>query len=630
MKLITKMRNTILGVVTVIALAACGSDDSFSSGDGGSGGDGGGQQIGALTLSTSTPSIRTDGTINAEISALVRDANNLLVPGVSVVFSVNNNGALLVTQGTTDSLGVAKATLSTADDPSIRAITVTAQAGSRTATVDVNVTGTTLNLQGPSGLSLGQQGTFTLQLLAGSAPVAGRTITLSSARSNTLSQPSVVTDSQGQATFMLTIANSGNDTLTAAGLGLSVAKAITINADSLTVVDPVAPTPPATATEVPLGSRVVTVRWVASGNPVVNGTVNFATTRGAASPATALTNASGEATTTITASNAGIAVVTATTAPVGGAASTVQAQLEFVAQTPSSIDVQPSAFSIGTGQSSTITAVVRDAAGNLVKNRTVTFTLDDVTGGTLSVGAAVTDSQGRAQTIYTSSNTTSANQGVKVTATVVGVTPRTVSLTVARREVFISFGTGNEIDEPNTAQYRKEFVAQVTDSNGNGVPNVALSLRALSRAYLRGHWSLSGTAWGQVIKGDDPVQGCQDEDENRNGVLDLLPTTEDGNGEDDNGNGLLDVGNIVTVTPANAVTDQNGFVTVNIFYPQDHARWLQIDLSASATVQGSEYARTSTFVLPISASDLSATGTPPGFISPFGDINAPGTCDAAL
>ena len=67
-----------------------------------------------------------------------------------------------------------------------------------------------------------------------------------------------------------------------------------------------------------------------------------------------------------------------------------------MATTPASIDVQPSAFAIATGQSSTLVAVVRDAPGNLVKNQTVVFTLVDVTGGTLSVGSAVTDSQGRA------------------------------------------------------------------------------------------------------------------------------------------------------------------------------------------------------------------------------------------
>lgn len=621
MKLTMNIRNAILGSALALALAACG-DDGFV---GGSGGPDGGEQIGSVTLVTSSPSIRTDGSVTAEISALVRDENNQLVADVPVVFSANNNGSLLVTQGSTNDTGVAKAVLSTPDDPSIRTIVVTAVAGSRDATVNVAVTGTTLTVQGPSGLTLGQQGTYTVTLLAGGAPVAARTIALNSARGNTLNPASVVTDSQGQATFLLTVANSGDDTLTASGLGLSAARAITVNAHSLTVIDPTAPTPPATVTEVPLtgappvGSRAVKVRWLVSGQPVVNGTINFATTRGAASPATALTDANGEATTTVTASNAGIAVVTATTVPVSGTASSVQAQLEFVAQTPYSIDVQPSAFTIGPEQSSTITAVVRDQPGNLVKNQTVTFTLDDVTGGTLSVGTAVTDSQGRASTVYTARTTTSANEGVKITAAVAGVTPKTVSLTVARREVFISFGTGNQIEEPNQAQYRKQFIAQVTDSNGNGVANVALSLRALSRAYWRGHWVDPGS-WTQLLKADDPPAGCRDEDANRNGILDDT--------EDDNGNDRLDAGNIVTVTPANAVTDQNGFVIVSIYYPQEYAFWLQINLSASATVQGSEYARTSTFILPGLASDFSGTSAPPGVVSPFGDINASGICQA--
>jgi hypothetical protein len=298
----------------------------------------------------------------------------------------------------------------------------------------------------------------------------------------------------------------------------------------------------------------------------------------------------------------------------------IQAPLEFVALTPASIDVQPSLFAIGPTQTSTITATVRDAAGNLVKNKLVTFTLDDVTGGTLSVGTANTDSQGRAQTVYTASNTTSANGGVKITATVAGVAPKTVQITVARREVFISLGTGNEISEPNTAQYRKEFIVQVTDSNGNGVPNVSLSLRALSTRYWKGFWFKPVPAttppWSQTISAGP----CADEDTNRNGVLD--PT------EDFNGNGRIEAGNIVTVTPSNAVTDADGFVLVNIYYPQEHAYWLEIDLSANTTVQGTEYVRSSVFTLPGLAADYtSANVSPPGVVSPFGSA---GSCNNPL
>ena len=71
------------------------------------------------------------------------------------------------------------------------------------------------------------------------------------------------------------------------------------------------------------------------------------------------------------------------------------------ADTPNSIDAQANPFTIGPAEQSTITAVVRDASNNLVKNAVVLFDLQDVTGGQLSVASSVTDSQGRAQTFYT-------------------------------------------------------------------------------------------------------------------------------------------------------------------------------------------------------------------------------------
>ena len=77
------------------------------------------------------------------------------------------------------------------------------------------------------------------------------------------------------------------------------------------------------------------------------------------------------------------------------------------------------------------------------------FVLTDTTGGSLSVAQAVTNSQGRAQTFYNASSTTSRVDGVRVDATVQGLPAVTdfVPLTVAQRQVFISFGTGNEIFE---------------------------------------------------------------------------------------------------------------------------------------------------------------------------------------
>jgi hypothetical protein len=607
MQRITNMRKSgFLLSFIALALSACGAgDDAFVGGTGGGGVPA--SPAATLTLITSTPTISSDGAAPAQISAFVRDARNQFMADVPVIFSANSGG-LLVTQGRTDVNGLATATLSSAGDPSSRTITVTAIAGNVTATIDVGVAGSILTVQGPNALTAQQQGTYTITLNdAGNRGIPGRAVTVASQRSNALSAASVVTDSSGRATFTMTASNSGNDTITVTGLGLTATQAVAVNSDSFTFVAPTA------ATEVPLGaSQTVTVRLRVNGAvPSPARSVSFSTTRGTVTPTSIMTDGNGDATVTVSANNAGGAIITASSGQ-----STAQLPLEFIAQTPASIDVQPSAFTIATSQTSTITAVVRDASNNLVKNQTVVFTLDDVTGGTLSVGSAITDSQGRAQTIYTASNTTSANEGVKITATVAGVAPRQVALTVARREVFLSLGTGNELEEPNTAQYKIEYIVQVTDASGNGVANVPVSLRVLSDRYYKG-WRVAATppatGWGTNYS---VPGGCQDEDTLtpgglRNGVLDA--------GEDFNSSGRLEAGNIASVSPSNAVTDSQGFVLVNVFYPQEYAYYLDVALSASTTVQGTEYVRTSRFRLSGSATDFNSTNNaPPGVVSPFG------------
>ena len=86
-----------------------------------------------------------------------------------------------------------------------------------------------------------------------------------------------------------------------------------------------------------------------------------------------------------------------------------------------------------------------------------------------------------------------------------------------------------------------------------------------------------------------------------------------------NGNTRLDVGNIALITPANATTNAQGYVIVDVIYPQDAAYWLEVVLEARAAVQGTEFSRSSTFLLPGLATDFnSATTAPPGPRSPFG------------
>lgn len=564
--------------------------------------------VGALTLTTSTPTIPSDGSNPATITAVVQDTSNRFLPNVPVVFTTSSGG-LAIAQASTNTSGAATATLTTAGQPTNRAITVTAVAGGITRTVVVNVVGSRLSIQGPAALVLGASAPYTISLVdSADRGINGTALAVSSARANTLSAPTLTTDSTGRATFNVTIANAGNDTITATGLGLTATQTISVNSDSFTF------TTPAVAAEIPLSTpQTVTVRWLTNGTPVAVGTpITFTTTRGTVTGSPALTNAAGDATVTISSTSAGGASIVA-----ASGSATAARSIEFVATTVFSIDAQASTATVGINEQSTITAVARDAAGNLVKNKTVTFTLTDVTGGTLSVASGVTNSQGRVQTVYTAGTTVSARDGVVILASVPGAgnvaVTDTVNLTVARKEVFISLGTGNSIDEPNNAQYRIQFTIALTDANGNGVPNVPITTSVLTDRFLKGNRAFVGGSWTGYAA---PVYNCQDEDTlvpstARNGQLDP--------GEDANNNVRLDVGNIALVTPAQATTNAQGFVIVDVLYPQDTAYWVNVTLEARAAVQGTEFRRSSSFLLPGLAADFNSQNTgPPGPRSPFG------------
>lgn len=605
----------LLAAATLALCACSGSDNTIVKPPGSSTGSG---SAATLTLLTSSPQIPSDGSASATITALVRDATNNVVSGQSVQFN-STSGALVVSQpATTDKNGVLTATLSTAGDPTNRSITVNGTSGNASSTVTVNVVGTALALNGPTSLPTGSTGKYNVVLTsAGGAGIANKAVTITSSKANGISQTPVFTDTTGSASFNLTANNNGVDTLTASALGIQTAISVNVSADAFAF------TAPAANTEVALGSPVsVTVNWKKNNAPVANSPVTFSTTRGTLNVGTANTNASGDATVTVSATNAGPAVVTATNTD----GTSIQLDIEFVAITPASLDLQASPFTIATNAQSALTATVRDAAGNFVKNQTVNFVLTDVTGGSLSVAQAVTNSQGQAKTFYNASNATSAANGVRVDATVQGTAVTDFAqITVAQRQVFVSFGTGNSIEEPNQAQYRTQWAVQVTDSQGNGVSGADVQLSILSRRYWDGVRKWNGKIWETVIGTEAlPTAGCPDEDVNHNGVLDP--------GEDLNANGKIEAGNIATVVPdtgtaSTATTDKNGFALFWVYYPQQYAYWLEVSLTAKLTVQGTEFSETTVFIPDGVSTDFSQeTVTPPGVVSPFG---SDGVCATA-
>jgi hypothetical protein len=137
-----KFRFVAALAAVVVVLAGCGGggDDSSKFSDPGTTTPGGGSTptAAAITVTSSMPSMLSDGSVSAQITALAKDASNNLMQGVAVTFTASSGG-IAVSQGTTDASGAAKATLSTAGDTAVRTITVTATAGSLHATVNVAV-----------------------------------------------------------------------------------------------------------------------------------------------------------------------------------------------------------------------------------------------------------------------------------------------------------------------------------------------------------------------------------------------------------------------------------------------------------------------------------------------------------
>jgi len=565
--------------------------------------------IQSVQLLTDTTQIGSSGGQSAVLTAFVKDAANNFVEGVTVVFFADSGG-IQVTQAVTNAAGRATALLNASGDQTNRVISVSAATGGQSDMITVDVIGTTLAITGPSNISSGDEAVYTAILNnSDNVGVSGETITITSQSGNTLSSASGVTDSTGRVEITLTGTAFGDDTITATGFGEVSTTQLSVSGDEFVF------TAPAENTEIPLNTaQAVTTTLVRDGQPIVGETVTFSSTRGAfvGGVNTAVTDANGNATVSIIADNSGPVLVLATTSD----GVITDYNLEFIATVPAFIEVQANPFTVPTNEQSSILAIVRDPNNNLVKNATVVFSVSDVSGGQLSSGTAITNSQGVAQIFFTAGDVPSPKDGVIITASVVGATgvSDVVALTVSGRSVFISMGTGNTVEVLNTSQYGLDYAIQVTDINGIGVANQTLTMQMLpdivnGRGYYKGFWNLTAVPvlddieyfWVQIFTvgntGDeiDLVNGipvftglqvpCPNEDVNTNAILDP--------GEDLNGNGQLEPGNIATATPRIVTTDSNGFAFVRIVYPKEFAFWADVVLTAQTTVAGTEYTEVS-------------------------------------
>lgn len=601
-----------IAVSLAATLAACGGGGGSGGSSGGNNGGGGTTTpaVASIEVLTSATTLASADTTGVTVTAVLKDASNNAIASKPVTFSASS-GTLASVAASTGTDGRATAVLTAGTDRSNRDIVVTVASGSITQKATIPVTGTTLTASGATSMLTGASTNFAVSVRdSGGAVIPGVAVTASSSLGNTVTASSANTDANGSVTLAYAATRSGTDTLTIQGAGAS--QTLTVNVSSVNF----AFTTPTANTEVEVNSTsTVTVRYLSGNIGVAGKSISFGTTRGTVTPSQAVTDANGLASVQVTSPSVGVATVSArvddnaiTTLP-----------LNFVASTPATVVLQTSSAALAPNTTGSTTsqvqlrATVRDAAGNAVKGKTVFFTaVQDLSGGTIKTGAAVTDANGLATDVFVAGAASTAANGVQIRATVANTSISAVStLTVSSQALFISIAANNTIEKQSTT-YRKTFSVQVTDANGAPVANQSVTLSYWAPVYAKGAMQFVGGAWTNANTDTETRSvACTNEDANRNGILDA--------GEDRDGNGRLSPGLPAAIAPASVTTDATGSATFTLTYGQQYANWILFELTARAVVAGTESSALFNFSASALADDMTdAQVSPASRISPFG------------
>lgn len=572
----------------------------------------------SIELLSSSPSIGTGGD-QVTVSAFVKDASNIARVGVPVSWSVDQ-GRLSSITTVTDTNGIARATLDAGSNKANRTALVSASAGAARQILSLPITGTTLSSSGATSTAAGA--TLPLAFTAADSKqvaIAGLTLTVTSSLGNGV-PAAVTTDAAGQANVSYIATRPGVDTVTVSGSGASRTVEVTVTGTD----EDLSFTMPPASTQVVVNSvQSLTVRYRKAGVPQANVSIDLAATVGTLNVPRVTTDANGLASFTVRSGFAGSSTLSATLVnlpaqnpPLPPVQATLP--LSFIATTPRNLVLQvtPTALApnqVGqSAQRASLVVKVTDSNGNPVSGSTVNFSqLADPSGGLLLQASARTDTNGMATVQYQSGASTTANNAVRLQATVASdiSVSGTSTMTVNQSALFIALGTGNTITNFNPETYEKNWTVYVTDSTGVRVPGVPVTLKIIPTYFAKGRlvWSPPDSQWVYAT-----FQSCPNEDRNNeNGILDA--------GEDANADGTLTPGNVVALTASTVTTDSNGSASVTMRYAELYASWIGVRLTATAIVTGTEATSFKEFPLDKLAGDYSVqTIAPAGVLSPFG------------
>jgi len=359
--------------------------------------------VGSVVVSPQTATVPVGGAV--QLSASVRDASGAELQGRLVGWTSSDESIAVVSStGSVTGIKIGTATITASSEGKSGTATVTVTAA---AVASVTVTPPT------ASVTVGQTTTLTAQTLdANGSALTGRAVAWTS--SNT----GIATVS---ATGVVTGVAPGNATITATSEGKSGTSAITVT--------PPAPAPVASVTVAPAALPLIVGQ---------TGTLT-ATTRDAANNVltdraiTWTSSAEGVATVapngTVTAVAPGSATITATSEGKSGTATVTVTPIPVA-----SVTVDPSTVSLTTGGTQQITATPRDAQGNALADRAVTWESQNTNIATVSPTGLITAVAPGTTTVTATSEGKVGTVTVTVTAPAVGsisVSPGSATVYVA-------------------------------------------------------------------------------------------------------------------------------------------------------------------------------------------------------
>jgi len=596
-----------------------------------------------IGLSLSKTSIKTDNADSTTITAVVLDAGNAAVQNATVNFTATG-GQLSAASAVTDVTGKATTVLTSGLLKSNQTATVTGTVSGVTPTlssqVPVQMSGTTIGLS--SGTSTNVTPTtvdrVTATILdAANVPVFNIpvTFTQSGAGSITISPLAASTDANGQIQADVYGATTGSVTLTATGAGATATQAYTATGTGIAF----AITAPAVDTYALSANANITVNVSV---PASISSITFVTSLGkwnGVSAVQTVVPANNAASAIFSSANAGIATVQVydTNNPISIVRTSIAVSQPSSQASQISLQSNVNVVAVSTGNiqnSADLTATVRSASGQAVGGAAVAFSMPSPPGGaTLSSVVVITDSLGQAKTTFTSGAVSTGGQGVDIYASVLGkaITAAKNNIVVGGTAGSIAIGRSNLIVVQSSTVYEVPMSILVADGNGNAVANASVTLKAFPSKFRIGKWvdqdpSLTVQNFHACVSGE-----FSNEDVNKNGILDILPSSEDLphtttttvcdpyntlTGTTYASNGLLDPPNSAAGTvPATVTTDASGIANFNLTYLKSSADWIIDEITAKTLVLGTETTSRITFRLPAELTEAES-GTLPN--SSFG------------